>query len=394
MKNHSIVSKNLKMLAILVGLSLFAGSTIQAEQNSGTILLASLSKLNSLKSIAYQSQHSGNYTNGKHLSSSSVYLEFFPEDTLIGAKFEIDHSKDPKHPGIIVYDGHTLSEYYIDHEYLVTTNPTSSSDLTSHIHISSSILKTKFILDLIVKGEMSAQIMPDTMISEKFCWHFLITIPIDKPAYGPLYHELFISKQDTLPVRLAFYGEKYNVATEYSAIVLNRIRSEETWSEYRFPSSISRMTEDELYSKKKKLLSEMEQKEAPDWSFQTPKGDTISLSDHRGKFVLLEFFAAGCGAHITSIPEINNIQNKLHGLPFRVIGIETNEMDASMLAKYAEKNKIQYPLVMGNQEIANRYFVWASPSYFLIKPDGMIVYASTGLYINKLSQTIDFWLGE
>jgi hypothetical protein len=47
----------------------------------------------------------------------------------------------------------------------------------------------------------------------------------------------------------------------------------------------------------------------PNFILPTLTGDSITLSDLRGKYVLIEFSYIGCGPCIKSIPKLNNIQN-------------------------------------------------------------------------------------
>src|SRR5688572_693588 len=58
-----------------------------------------------------------------------------------------------------------------------------------------------------------------------------------------------------------------------------------------------------------------------DFSFQGLDGKEVKLSDFKGKWIWLNFWATWCGPCLTEIPALNNIQKTLKGSKFTLISM-------------------------------------------------------------------------
>lgn len=105
---------------------------------------------------------------------------------------------------------------------------------------------------------------------------------------------------------------------------------------------------------------------------------SMNLADHRGKFVLLHFWATWCGPCLQAMPTIE-LAHELysdHGLV--VVGVHHNSVAAAAVEKFLNKKPSNHAHVLDARSGAtcNRYGVDAFPSYFLIGPDGKVVITS------------------
>src|SRR5580658_4331491 len=66
-------------------------------------------------------------------------------------------------------------------------------------------------------------------------------------------------------------------------------------------------------------------KAAPDFTLKDAKGKRLSLSDYKGKVVLLNFWATWCGPCKTEIPWFVEFQNEVQARGFTVIGVSMDE---------------------------------------------------------------------
>ncbi|MFI5293717.1 MAG: peroxiredoxin family protein [Thermodesulfovibrionales bacterium] len=133
---------------------------------------------------------------------------------------------------------------------------------------------------------------------------------------------------------------------------------------------------------------------APDFVLKDIEGKDIQLSRFKGKMVVLEFWATWCPPCKATIPELIAMQEKYAGKGLVVLGISIDEGGdlASKLSAFSKANKINYPILLGSEEVSRAYGIMSVPATFLIGKDNKIITAYKG-YVDNLealiSQQID-----
>lgn len=135
---------------------------------------------------------------------------------------------------------------------------------------------------------------------------------------------------------------------------------------------------------------------APDWELADIDGNKYHLSDYKGKFVLLEFWAVGCGACIKSVKAINRLDSLYKNKGLKVIGIESaQKANEGQTIKFINDYDFKYLTLFEGKVVAENYEVKAFPSVFLINKMGKIVYANIGsIYFDKSGDLIETDLGS
>ena len=113
-------------------------------------------------------------------------------------------------------------------------------------------------------------------------------------------------------------------------------------------------------------------KNAPQFSLESFDGKLISANDWKGKVVLLDFWEIWCGPCIESMPEVIALYNKYYDKGLAVYGITNDLKQLPSARAFAEKKKINFPLLIGNEQVKKEYQLEAVPLYVLIDKKGII----------------------
>ncbi len=111
---------------------------------------------------------------------------------------------------------------------------------------------------------------------------------------------------------------------------------------------------------------------APDFTLTDISGNKLSLSDYRGKVVLLDFWATWCGPCRIEIPGFVELQNRYRGQGLAVVGVSMDDGPEPVREFYKEF-RMNYRVVLGSDKIGELYGgVYGFPTTFLIGRDGRI----------------------
>ncbi len=119
---------------------------------------------------------------------------------------------------------------------------------------------------------------------------------------------------------------------------------------------------------------------APEWKLTDAAGNTRSLSDLRGKIVVLDFWATWCGPCIRAMPSLQSVHDRYGTLGVEVFGV--NVWEESNAAEFMKRNGFTYGLLLKGETVADAYHVPSLPTLYIIGPDGTIIHWAKGLEEN------------
>ena len=119
---------------------------------------------------------------------------------------------------------------------------------------------------------------------------------------------------------------------------------------------------------------------APDFTLQSLDGNSMRLSDFRGKAVLLNFWATWCGPCKIEMPWFIELQKQYQAQGLHIVGVAMDDSSKEDIAKFAQEMGVNYPVLIGKEAVGDAYGgVPALPESFFIGRDGKIVDKIIGL---------------
>ncbi len=116
--------------------------------------------------------------------------------------------------------------------------------------------------------------------------------------------------------------------------------------------------------------------EAPDFTLKALTGQMVTLSDLRGKAVLLSFGAVGCGPCRLEAPELSALQERFSGRGLMVLSVNAWNEPRKTVEKYVSENGLKQTMLMNGLEIfSKRYGCKYVPQVYIIDKKGVIRYS-------------------
>ena len=113
---------------------------------------------------------------------------------------------------------------------------------------------------------------------------------------------------------------------------------------------------------------------APAFTLTTPAGKQISLSDFRGKPVMLNFWYATCPGCLAESPGMQKFYTSQHARnkDFVILGVNIVD-DAQVAAQFMQQRALTYPVVLDqNQHVMVLYNINVTPTSYFIDRHGII----------------------
>ena len=132
------------------------------------------------------------------------------------------------------------------------------------------------------------------------------------------------------------------------------------------------------------LMQTVSAAEIIDFSLKDFQGNTHTVKQYRGKWIVVNYWGIFCGPCLREMPELSIFHNEHKDHDAVVLGINQEDLPVDVLTRFANKMKIDFPLlnVPFDQETPFGQ-VTVLPTTFIINPKGELVAGQKGPITGK-----------
>ncbi len=127
--------------------------------------------------------------------------------------------------------------------------------------------------------------------------------------------------------------------------------------------------------------------DVPLGKFINHKSSSATLTDFKGKLVILSFWFTSCTACIAQFPKEDSLQEQYaSGIQMIMVTFESEEKVNAFIKGWEKKNNTRFklPIIVEDQALTNAFRVRYNPHYVWILPDGKMIGQTSEHFINQL----------
>lgn len=179
-------------------------------------------------------------------------------------------------------------------------------------------------------------------------------------------------KNSIVPVFAALYAANFiSPEEEYDWFMGLKERFEREYSESKYTQWFA-----QFVAPYESLAILQPGRPAPDFKLTTPNGDSLALSDLRGKYVMVDFWASWCAPCRQENPNIVKMYERFKDKNFEILGVSLDR-DRDGWVKAIKDDKLVWPQVSDlkfwDSMVTSLYAIQSIPATLIVDPEGLIV---------------------
>jgi len=117
---------------------------------------------------------------------------------------------------------------------------------------------------------------------------------------------------------------------------------------------------------------------APDFTLKSNRGENVKLSEHRGKVIMINFWASWCAPCRKEMPHLEELYQRYKDGGFTLLGVNVEE-DASAAKDLLKEVRVSFPILFdSDNKVSQMYNVEAMPSTVILDRDGNMRFIHKG----------------
>jgi peroxiredoxin len=113
---------------------------------------------------------------------------------------------------------------------------------------------------------------------------------------------------------------------------------------------------------------------APDFTFPGLDGKKVSLSNYKGKVVLVNIWATWCPPCVDEMPSMEKLYRKFKGQNFEILAVSIDEPGLKAVAPFMKKSNLTFPALIDSEgAIKTVYGITGIPESFIIDQQGILI---------------------
>lgn len=150
--------------------------------------------------------------------------------------------------------------------------------------------------------------------------------------------------------------------------VMNMLEDEKV-SETALTSSAQ--TANEMEEEKVEVSSE--RKVAQDFTLTTLQGEQVTLSDYKGKIILLNFWASWCEPCKEEMPDMQRFSEKHPDIAVLAVNLTSMDLGIDDVKQFVHYFGLTFPILLDEADVVGKqYNILTIPTSYIIDPEGRI----------------------
>ena len=118
---------------------------------------------------------------------------------------------------------------------------------------------------------------------------------------------------------------------------------------------------------------------AQDFELPALRGDSVKLSDYRGKVVFLNIWATWCPPCREEMPSMESLYQRLKGREFEMLAVSIDRDGEKVVSPFAAKYGLTFPVLLDPDSKTYRlYGLTGVPESFIVDKSGVVIYKIIG----------------